>query len=85
LFGLSWEVAARVGLLVTFLGVCVVVAVRDRPSLAFRVAVLTLVIGTPATYINTYLLLLPALAPSLWPVRDTRPRPVGQTVPGMTA
>ena len=66
--GVDGGVATRASLVVTVIGVGAVVVFRQRPALSFRIAVVTLVLGTPAMYVNTFLLLLAALAPSLWPL-----------------
>jgi hypothetical protein len=70
--GVEWETAARAGFIVTAVGIVGVIAARRRPELSFRIAVVTLVLGTPAVYVNTFLLLLAALAPTLWPRSSVR-------------
>ena len=66
--GLTPDLAARVGLAVDLTGIIAILALRSRPASAFRVAIVTLVAGSPVVFVNTYLLLLPALAPALWPL-----------------
>ncbi len=86
--GLAPELANRAILLIDALGVISVALLRPRPDRSFRAAVVTMVLGSPVVFVNTYLLLLAALAPSLWPIRaprslrppEARPTPVSESV-----
>jgi hypothetical protein len=49
---------------------------RRRPGLAFIVAILTMVFGSPTVSINWFIYLLACLAPVVWPVSDPGPQPI---------
>jgi hypothetical protein len=74
--GMAPEIANRAIIAIDLAGAASVVLLRRRPSWAFRAAVVTMVLGSPVVFVNTFLLLLAALAPSLWPIRD--PMPLGR-------
>ena len=42
---------------------------RDRPGLAYAVAVVTMLVGSPVVNVNWFTVLLAALAPVVWPLR----------------
>jgi hypothetical protein len=56
-----------VNYLVLALGAALVLVLRDRPELAFAVAIPTMILGSPVVNINTYALLLTGLVPFAWP------------------
>jgi hypothetical protein len=58
------SVAVVVGLVAVFL-------LRKRPAIAFGVAVVTMIYGSPAVSINWYILLYALLAPFAWPLAAT--------------
>jgi hypothetical protein len=61
--------------LVLALGVGLIFGLRNRPELAFAVAVPTMILGSPVLNINTYALLLIGLVPFAWPIAaDARVR-----------
>ena len=41
---------------------------RDRPGVAYGVAVLTMLLGSPVVNINWFTVVLAALAPVVWPL-----------------
>lgn len=51
-------------------GVGMVWLVRGRPGMAFVIAVVTMVVGSPVVNINSYALLLACLAPAVWPLQE---------------
>jgi hypothetical protein len=67
--GMPEFLVARVSLVTDVAGVVGVLASRGRPAASYRVAIVTLVAGSPVVYVNTFLLLIAALAPNLWPLR----------------
>jgi len=71
--GLPVGLVADVSLITDIVGVLAVVLLRRRPSASFRAAIVTLVLGSPVIYVNTFLLLIAALAPSLWPLESRTP------------
>jgi Glycosyltransferase family 87 len=54
-------------------GIALIWVLRDRPGLAYSVAVLTMLFGSPVVQVNWFTLLLAAAAPVVWPV-DGDPR-----------
>ncbi|MHB8400340.1 MAG: hypothetical protein ACYDCI_15610 [Candidatus Limnocylindrales bacterium] len=68
--GFPSEVTDRLSLVIDVAGVVAVVLLRRRPDRAYRAAILTMVLGSPVVFVNTFLLLLPLIAPSLWPLND---------------
>ena len=50
-------------------GLAGVVLLRHRPAVAFGVAIVTMLYGSPAVSINWYILLYALLAPVAWPLR----------------
>ena len=58
------------------IGAVLTALVRQRPGLAWIVAVTTMVIGSPVLNMNTFTLLLAGLAPFPWPVRPDSAVPV---------
>lgn len=72
ILGLAPELAMRAGLAVDVLGIVVVVLLRHRPGASYRAAIITMVAGSPVVFVNTYVLLLPTLAPRLWSIGAAR-------------
>jgi hypothetical protein len=54
-------------------GVLAVALLRDRPGIAFAIAVAAMTLGSPVVNINSYSMLLASLAPWIWPIHETVP------------
>jgi hypothetical protein len=66
--GAPAAVYERLPLLCAIAGVVLVVLLRDRPAAAFRVGVVTMILGSPAVTIPWFVLLYALLAPTAWPL-----------------
>jgi Glycosyltransferase family 87 len=58
----------RLPLLCALAGVTLVVLFRNRPATSFRLAVMTMILGSPAVNINWFVILYALLAPAAWPL-----------------
>ena len=65
--GLPGGVAGLLPTVAIGVGMTLVVLLRHSPGMAFAVAVLTMIYGSPAVSINWYILLYALLAPVAWP------------------
>jgi hypothetical protein len=81
-FSLTWQLGIPWLWLATFLvGVILVVATRGKPSWSYRIAVVTMVLGTPVANPNSYAQLLAILAPATLPRPSPDPdEPVAQSL-----
>jgi hypothetical protein len=72
--GLPIEVARLLPTVAIAVGLVVIVLLGRSPGLAFGMAILTMIYGSPAVSINWYVLLYALLAPIAWPAsnRDHR-------------
>jgi hypothetical protein len=70
--GLPSALAAVLPTVWLVVGLVLVAAVRHRPGLAFGLSVATVVLASPVVNINSYAMLLAALAPAAWPVPEAR-------------
>lgn len=88
--GLPADIASQLPKAALAIGALAILAVRDRPGLAYVIAIVTAIFGSPVVNFNTLALLMATLAPLAWPVRDVTPEgsvrrwiPVGaRTAPG---
>jgi len=77
MIGVPLEVGRFFPDLLLAVGLAAVLLLRRRPDLAFSITVVMMVLGSPVVNINTYALLLAALAPAVWPMEQVgEPRPV---------
>ena len=58
------------------LGLVVVWFLRERPGVAYSVAVVTMLLGSPVVNINWFTVLLAALAPAVWPMPQETSRKI---------
>ena len=58
----------RLPMLCLAAGIVLIVLLRDRPGWSYRVAVATMILGSPAVSINWFVLLYALLAPNAWPM-----------------
>jgi hypothetical protein len=65
--GLPSDVARLLSPIAIVIGLVLVVLLRKSPGIAFAVAVITMIYGSPAVSINWYVLLYALLAPLAWP------------------
>lgn len=66
-------------------GFVLMAILRRRPDLAFAVAVLTMVFGSPTVSINWFIYLLACLAPIAWPWRERADRELAPGAAGQLA
>ena len=71
--GLPGEIASMLPKAALVTGALAIWAVRDRPGLAYVIAIVTAIFGSPVVNFNTLALLMATLAPLAWPLRDPRP------------
>src|SRR5207253_11342733 len=83
-FSLTWQLGVPwLWAAVLVLGLVLIVVVRSRPDWSYRLAILTMILGTPVVNPNTYAILLAAISPqsgrpALRPRRfSSRRRPSG--------
>jgi hypothetical protein len=63
-FSLTWQLGIPwLWAAVLVLGLVLILVVRSRPDWSYRLAVLTMILGTPVVNPNTYAILLAAIAP----------------------
>lgn len=63
-------------------GLLAMLALRNRPGPSFAAAVVTWVFASPVVNINTFALLLAALAPTAWPEPAAERPPLAEPAPG---
>lgn len=66
--GVESNVAALAPTIALLVGFVVMWVVRSRPGLAYAVAVVTMLVGSPVVNVNWFTVLLTALAPAIWPM-----------------
>lgn len=74
--GVSPSVASALPIVALLVGAVLIALLRQRPGLAWVVAVTTMVIGSPVLNVNWFTLLLAALAPLAWPARPDSAVPI---------
>jgi hypothetical protein len=79
--GASPDLADRIPLIGAAIGLACIAATRNRPHVAYRFAVITMIAGSPTVSINWYVLLFALLAPLAWPVGAPVEGPVQAAVP----
>jgi len=63
-FSLTWQLGIPwLWAAVLVLGLALIVVVRSRPDWSYRLAILTMILGTPVVNPNTYAILLAAISP----------------------
>jgi hypothetical protein len=72
--GVPTALADPMPTLAVLVGLVAVVLLRHRPAVAFCIAVVTMLYGSPAVSINWYVLLYALLAPVAWPLQPAAPR-----------
>lgn len=70
--GVDPAIASSLPTLALVTGFIVIIIVRDRSSLAFCVAIVTMLLGSPVININWFTILLGTLAPIVWPIERER-------------
>ncbi len=70
--GLPTEVASLLPKAALAVGGLAIWAVRERPGLAFAIAIATAIFGSPVVNFNTLALLMATLAPLAWPIGEPR-------------
>ena len=68
--GVEPSVASLLPMVALVAGFAAVWLLRGRPGLAYAVAVVTMLLGSPVVNINWFTVLLAALAPVVWPIAD---------------
>lgn len=66
--GVEPAVANLLPTIVLVAGVVAMWALRERPGLAYSIGVVTMLFGSPVVNVNWFTVLLPALAPAVWPM-----------------
>ena len=71
--GVDPAVASLLPTVALVVGLVAVWFLRKRPGVAYSVAVVTMLLGSPVVNINWYTVLLAALAPAVWPMPQGTP------------
>ncbi len=71
--GVPDDIATLLPIASLIIGVVLIAVLRNRPGLAWFVAVVTMLAGSPVVNVNWFTLLLAAMAPLAWPVADEHP------------
>jgi hypothetical protein len=66
--GVPVEIANLLPTTALVVGALLIWVLRDRPGLAYAIAVITMVAGSPVVQITWFTILLGALAPAIWPM-----------------
>lgn len=74
--GIDPAVAGLLPTAALLLGLATVWFLRERPGVAYSVAVVTMLLGSPVVNINWFTVLLAALAPAVWPTSQGTPRKI---------
>ncbi len=85
--GLSADLARWLPAVALLLCLATMTALRGRPGASFSVAIAAWVVGSPVDNINTFALLLAALAPAAWPTIATNAEALhrlGRASPGLS-
>ncbi|HET9520375.1 MAG TPA: glycosyltransferase family 87 protein [Candidatus Limnocylindrales bacterium] len=83
-FGLPADVSAAVPIVLLASGFAAIWAARGRPGLAYAIAVVTMLAGSPVVNVNWFALLLAVIAPLAWPLataEDASPEQRGAPAP----
>jgi hypothetical protein len=66
--GVDPTIAGLLPTIALVIGFVAIWLLRDRPGLAYAVAVVTMLLGSPVVNVNWFTVLLTALAPAVWPL-----------------